>query len=119
MTVRHINGSAQLINILNHFGHCVSHSTLLELETAMCDAVVQSPTNIPAGVVKDENIVTQFCWDNFDMNEETPSGAGTTNSTHGIVIQEVRIKSAVTEDMYMGAQQRLNWQRLKMSQHRS
>ncbi|KAK3763369.1 hypothetical protein RRG08_042159 [Elysia crispata] len=75
MTVGHITGSAQLINILNHFGHCVSHSTLLELETAMCDAVVQSPTNIPAGVVKDENIVTQFCWDKFDMNEETPSGA--------------------------------------------
>ncbi|KAK3776113.1 hypothetical protein RRG08_046780 [Elysia crispata] len=104
MTVRHITGSAQLINILNHFGHCNSHSTLLELETAMCDAVVQSPTNIPAGVVKDENIVTQFCWDNFDMNEETPSGAGTTHSTHGIVIQEVKIKSAVTEDMSVDAQ---------------
>ena len=30
-----------------------------------------------------------FCWDNFDLNEETPSGTGTTHSTHGIVIQNV------------------------------
>ena len=30
-----------------------------------------------------------MCWDNFDINEETPSGAGTTHTTHGIVIQEV------------------------------
>ena len=30
-----------------------------------------------------------MCWDNFDINEETPSGAGTTHTTYGIVIQEV------------------------------
>ena len=29
------------------------------------------------------------CSDNFDINEETPSGAGTTHSTHGIIIQEL------------------------------
>ena len=31
-----------------------------------------------------------FCLDNFDLIEETLSGAGTTHSTHGIVIQEVK-----------------------------
>ena len=30
-----------------------------------------------------------LCWDNFDLNEETPSGAGTTHSTHRTVLQEV------------------------------
>ena len=34
-------------------------------------------------------LVIHFCWDNFDLNEETPSSTGTTHSTHGIVIQEV------------------------------
>ena len=34
------------------------------------------------------NIVTHFCWDNFDLSEETPDGFGTTHSTHGIAIQE-------------------------------
>ena len=30
-----------------------------------------------------------MCWDNFDLTEETPSGAGTTHTAHGIVIQEM------------------------------
>ena len=32
--------------------------------------------------------MTKFCWDNFDLCEETSSGSGTTHSTHGIIIQE-------------------------------
>lgn len=32
--------------------------------------------------------MSHLCWDNFDLNEETPSGSGTTHSTHGIMIQE-------------------------------
>lgn len=78
--------------IFNRFGHGASHSVLLELETAMCDTVVQSPTNLSVGITKQANIVLQFCWDNFDLNEETPSGKETTHSTHGIVIQEVQGK---------------------------
>jgi len=35
------------------------------------------------------NAVCHTCWDNFDINEETLSGAGTTHTTHGIVIQEL------------------------------
>ena len=30
-----------------------------------------------------------MCWDNFELTEETPSGAGTTHTAHGIVIQEM------------------------------
>ena len=33
-------------------------------------------------------IITNFCWDDFDILEETPSGLWTTHSTHGIIIQE-------------------------------
>ena len=29
------------------------------------------------------------CWDNFDLKEEMPSGAGTRHTAHGIIIQEV------------------------------
>ena len=38
---------------------------------------------------RDNNAVIHLCFDNFDLDEETPSGSGTTHSTHGIVIQEV------------------------------
>ena len=87
MTVRHITGSAKLVKILNRFGHSTSHSKLLELETAMCDSVTECKSNLPAAATKEAK-VTHFCWDNFDLLEETPSGTGTTHSTHGIIIQE-------------------------------
>jgi len=36
-----------------------------------------------------DNKVSHVCWDNFDLNEEAPSGAATTHTTHGIIIQQV------------------------------
>ena len=36
------------------------------------------------------NKVSQLWWNNFDVNEEMPSGAWTTHSTHGILIQELQ-----------------------------
>ena len=35
------------------------------------------------------NRFCHFCFDNFDLLEETKSGAETTHTTHGIVIQEI------------------------------
>ena len=54
----------------------------------MCDKVTQSNTLLPIGIDKFTNIVLHFCWDNFDLNEETVTGSGTTHSSYGIVIQE-------------------------------
>ncbi|GFS21870.1 hypothetical protein ElyMa_003349200 [Elysia marginata] len=90
MCVRHLSGNTHLINILNRHGHSVSHSFLLELETAICDSIQTYSGCLPPSIMPDNNLITQFCWDNFDLNEETPSGSGTTHSTHGIVIQEIK-----------------------------
>ena len=89
MYVRHLTRSAALITILNRFGHCASYSVLLELETAMCSRIEQRQSAIPPSIVSDQNSSTHLCWDNFDLTEEIPSGAGTTHTAHGIVIQEV------------------------------
>ena len=89
MSVRHLTGSAELITVLNRFGHCASYSVLLELETAMCSSIEQWQSAIPPSVLPDQNSFTHLCWDNFDLTEETPSGAGTTHTAHGIVFQEV------------------------------
>ena len=53
----------------------------------MCDSVKENVSNLPTGAAK-QAVITNFCWDNFDILEETPSGLGTTHSTHGIIIQE-------------------------------
>ena len=55
----------------------------------MCNHAIESDSLLPVTMDKQRNGVIHVCWDNFDMNEETPSGAGTTHSTHGIVMQEV------------------------------
>ena len=63
----------------------VSHSFLLELETAMCDSIQESTSSLPPSILPNNYLILHFCWDNFEMNEET---AETTYSTLGIVIQE-------------------------------
>ena len=90
MTVRHLTGSAEVITILNRYGHGQSYTRTLELETAMCNSVTSSDSVLPRSISRDNNAVLHLCYDNFDLDEETPSGSGTTHSTHGIVIQEVR-----------------------------
>ncbi|XP_071810813.1 uncharacterized protein [Apostichopus japonicus] len=48
MTVRHMTGSAKLIGILNGFGHAVSHSAVLEHDTAIAEEQTKKgPLNLP------------------------------------------------------------------------
>lgn len=74
MSVRHLTGNTQLINILNRHVHSVSHSFLLELETAMCDSISATSGTLRSSIIPENNRITHFRWDNFDLNEETPSG---------------------------------------------
>ena len=89
MTLRHMTGSAELVTIINRYGHCIPYSELLRLETAMSTQIAIRNSLLAENIQLNHNIVTQLCWDNFDLNEETPSGSGSTHSTHGIVLQEV------------------------------
>ena len=88
MTLRHLTGSAEIISLIHRFGHCASYTSLLELETAMCKSA-ERDTVLPKTIDPDRNVVTHFCWDNFDLLEETSSGLGTTHTAHGLIIQEV------------------------------
>ena len=55
----------------------------------MLRTVTSSDSFLPRNISRDNNTVLHLCYDNFDLEEEIPSGSGTTHSTHGIVIQEV------------------------------
>ena len=86
MTVRHMTGSSQLINILNGLGHSSSHSATLEHDTAL--ALVELSRGelpVPTGIM--DGLFTTMVWDNIDFGEDTLSGKGTTHSTNGIIIQ--------------------------------
>ena len=88
MSLWHLTGRADIVTLVNRFGHCVSYSKLLEILTGIQISIQDHNSPIPPGIKMTGNEIIHFCWDNFDLNEETPSGAGTTHSTHGIVIQE-------------------------------
>lgn len=89
VSVHHLTGSAQLVTMLNRFGHCSSYTKILDLESTMVSQVQSRDSVLPYNISVQTNIVANLCWDNFDLNEETPSGSGTTHSTHGILIQEL------------------------------
>lgn len=88
ITIRHFIGSSALITLINRFGHSVLYWHLLELETAMCNKIRCNDQVLSSNILTTGNIVSHLCWDNFEINGETPSGSGTTHSTHGIIIQE-------------------------------
>lgn len=69
MTVRHMTGSARLVGILNGFGHCVSHSMVLEHDTALAASQLQGKEEtLPVGV---QPCFTTLVWDNNDFGEES------------------------------------------------
>ena len=80
LSVHQLTGSFTLITMLNRYGHCQSYSQTLELETAMAVQDQLQGCLLPSNISLTGNIVTHFCWDNFDINEETPSGSGTTHT---------------------------------------
>ena len=70
MAVRHLTGRAEVITILNRYGHGQSYSKTLELETAMCNSVTSSDSVLPKNISRDNNAVIHLCLDNFDLDEE-------------------------------------------------
>ena len=88
VTLHHLTGSAEIVTLVNRFGHCQSYSQVLELETAMANQVQKQDNILPSNITPSLNKVCHLVWDNFDINEETLSGAGTTHTTHGIIVQE-------------------------------
>ena len=46
MTLRHLTGSAEVITLVNRFGHCASYSRVIELETAMCKAIASTASDM-------------------------------------------------------------------------
>ena len=88
ITLHHLTGSAKLITLLNRYGHCCSYFYVLECETAWCEQILTNDEELPNGIVVNSNRTLHLCWDNWDLIEETASGAATTHSTHGILIQD-------------------------------
>ena len=51
MILRHLTGSAEVITLVNCFGHCASSARVIELETAMCKAIDKGQAVIPSTMI--------------------------------------------------------------------
>ena len=61
MTVRHLTGNAELISIMNHLGHCLSHVSVLKIENAIYRRVFFSSKIIPPSIFKNRQCCVAFC----------------------------------------------------------
>jgi len=101
LTLHHLTGKAEVVTILHRYGHCTSYTGILELETAMANQVQQPDSLLPSNISLTGNKGTHLCWDNFDLNEETPFETGTTHTTHGILLQVLHHCAVETEYQHL------------------
>lgn len=91
MTVRHLTGSAQIVTILNKFGHSFPYSQVEELDTALAIENASEETQVDGFKPGNISLTSPaiFCYDTNDPQEETLTGKGTTHCTNGIIIQRM------------------------------
>lgn len=85
MAVRQISGCSSIIDILNGFGHCASHSSTLRHDTALAKMNIEATNSVPKEILPNRHTI--LVWDNDDFGEEAKVS---THVTNGIAIQEER-----------------------------
>ena len=99
LTVKSLTGNAELVTILNRFGHALSYSQIEELETALAEkerAKEQHGIIVPSACSM--GVPAVFCWDNNDLLEETLSG------TRKRFVHDLRQSSFSAENAFLNIQ---------------
>ena len=65
MTMRHVTGSSNVIELFSGFLHSVSHTMVLRHDTALATQQLESCSLVPEGFLK--NIPSILVWDNNDF----------------------------------------------------
>ena len=110
--VHHLTRSAQIVTMLNRFGHGVSLSYVQEMNTTLADVQLKLSRigDVPLPSAIDHSSSVVLATDNNDILEDTPTGANTTHCTNSILIQRV-IPSVVTEHHSALARQQITVKR--------
>ena len=92
LSVKHLTGSKQVVNMLHSQGHCISYDDLCRVESAIASNTQQQAEEsggvyIPSNIIPGGSFV-QAAMDNIDTNEETRSGEGTMHVLGGLLFQE-------------------------------
>ena len=87
--LKSLTGSRKILDLINHFGHCIGYHIAESLETDLASTVLERGVATPDGILQKSSLVTSVAWDNYDENSETLSGAGTLHDTVGICFQNI------------------------------
>ena len=91
ITIRHLYGNQQLVNILNRLGHCETFKFGLQYENAVAKAQADASTLLtPQIVTGEENDVFLCEWDNLNKVTTNVHASNVINHPGGIMIQEVK-----------------------------
>ena len=96
--IKSLTGSQKVVEILNHYGHCISYHTVETLETDLATNISDRNCATPEGINKLSGLCMGIAWDNYDENIEPLSGASTLHDTVGICYQNVSSETIVSED---------------------
>lgn len=87
LATKSLTSSRQVLNILDRYGHTISYTTAVKLETETTFAEYQSSATIPTGISNIPGLCTHVAYDNFDRFVDTSSGKDTLHDTVGIIYQ--------------------------------
>ena len=83
--IKVLTGNIEVIKILNHLGHGISYSKVLEIDTAF--AIQKLTVDAETVLLPDQvqkGLPTSLVYDNIDRLEETLTGSGTNHRINGI-----------------------------------
>jgi len=103
--IKSMTGSRKLLEVLNHWGYCISYHTSEEIETELALSLMNQKRVTPENLFCEAGLFTGIAWDNFDSNLETLSGKGTLHDTFGICYQNLETnKSENPRKLTMGGE---------------
>lgn len=89
--IKSLTGSEKVINIISKQGHCISYSSVCELETSAAYTIDASRSLCPIGLIPTSLLSSGIAWDNFDRfvesNGKRTAGKDSLHDTVGIMFQ--------------------------------
>ena len=112
MAVRQITGSAKAIKLLNGFGHCVSYSSVLALDTAFATANLNNPSLVPKSEIAGNNNLLPG-WTGFNTLLSKPKLVNSTiaylPATNAPVTDYSTVKEVLKRSLEMADKLELNY----------
>lgn len=89
IALKSLTSSRKVVDIINHYGHCISYNAIEELETEATFSSVSRAGVCPEAINRDGNRSTGMVFDNYDTFVETKNGKDTLHDTVGIIYQNI------------------------------